>query len=300
MFKEDLIKVNLRILLSLNQQPLSLEKLAEGMNTKRGKLATPLRILQEQGLVQEVGGFYQLSKSSESVNGVLSLIGPWMNYFDGQYYEVAKDVAEIILTKSWGEVGVKDVLLFGSASRGNTNPNDIDMLILHYGCGLEEFDRDPYGFRPDGVKQSDMPPLSGNMRIGADGIFSELGYKEDPADNYQTDDDDPEREERMRLDSAFNNIVKRVEQLGIRPPNGLEFEDADQFNALFDVHVLSTELLKNDEYGASRREEAIKSCRDPTFWHTILSAGKLYDFDKHDFTMSVNDKYPGAAELFKR
>ena len=70
MFKEDLIKVNLRILLSLNQQPLSLEKLAEGMNTKRGKLATPLRILQEQGLVQEVGGFYQLSKSSESVSSV--------------------------------------------------------------------------------------------------------------------------------------------------------------------------------------------------------------------------------------
>lgn len=296
MFKENLIQSNLKILLSLNQNPLSLEQLAESMKTKQGKLATPLRMLQEQGLIQETDGVYQLHQASESVQGVLTLINPWMNYFDGQYYEVAKDVAEIILTKSWDQVGVKDVILFGSASRGNTNPNDLDMLILHDGYKLQEFDRDPYGERADWIRQSDMPPISGNMRYDAYGIFHKLGYKGDPADNYQTDDFT--KEERLIQDSAFNNIVKRVEPFGIRPPKGWEFEDRDQFAALFDVHVLSTGLLKADAYGASRREEAVKSCRDPTFWHTVLSAGKLYDSDKHDFTMSVNDKYPGAVDLF--
>lgn len=302
MFKENLIQANLKILLNLNQNPLSLEQLAESMKTKQGKLATPLRMLQEQGLIQEVDGIYNLHQDSESVQDVLTLINPWLNYFDGQYYEVAKDVAEIILTKSWDMVDVKDVLLFGSASRGETNPNDLDMLILHNGYKLQEFDRDPYRKREDWVRQSDMPSISGNKRYDAYGIFMMLGYKGDPKDNYETNDwrKEERKEEILKQDSAVNNIIRRVEPFGIRPPKGWEFEDGDQFSALFDVHVLSTKLLNADDYRVNERKEAIKSCRDPKFWYNVLSTGKLYDPSKHDFTMSVSDKYPCAVELFKK
>ncbi len=298
MFKENLVQANLKILMNLDQQSLSLEQLADNMKIKQGKLATPLRILQEQGLIQEVNGSYQLHSTSEPIKELLALIKPWTDYFDGQYYEVAKDVAEIILTKSWGEVGVKDVLLFGSASRGETNPNDLDILILHEGHKLQEFDIDPYGKRSDWETKHDMPAIKGNKRYDAYSIFSQLGYKGDPIDNFQTDNLKKERE--LQKDSAFNNIVRRVEPFGIRLPTEWKFEDRNQFAALFDVHVLSTELFEREGYRVKYREEAIESCRDPTFWYTVLSAGKLYDPKKHDFTGKVEDKYPGVIELFER
>lgn len=78
-------------------------------------------------------------------------------------------------------------------------------------------------------------------------------------------------------------------------------------NNVFDVIVLYSGVLRadaNDQLQGKditftgMRKGAIESCRDPTFWYTILSEGKLYDRTKHDFTLSVNDKYPGAVELF--
>ena len=46
------------------------------------------------------------------------------------------------------------------------------------------------------------------------------------------------------------------------------------------------------------RKYAVDSCRDPTFWFTILSEGRIYDRNTHDFSIKVEDKYPGALDLF--
>jgi len=287
MFKEKLAEQNIRILTSLNEKNLSLEKLAEKVKTKQGKITIPINILKEQNLIKENNGIYSLNTKSESLQNVFDLVNPWLNYFDGSYYEVAKDVANIILKKSWEDVGVEDILLFGSASRGETNPNDLDLLILHSGGRLEEYDIDPYGEKSDLVVESDLPVSKNNLRYGAFNIFRRLGYKEDVKD------------------SACGNIIKRVKDFGIDPPTGhWDFEDEDKFNSLFDVHVLSTNLLEKnvedfyERHRNGQREDAMRCCRDPTFWHTILSTGKIYDPKKYDFTINVSDKYPNAIELF--
>ena len=307
MFKINMVQTNLRVLVKLNEGPISLDDLAKYLHIKQGRLDMPLNMLQEQNLIQEKEGFYSLQEKSSQLQGMLNLMDPWMNYFDGQYYEVAKDIAEIIHKKSYLDVGVEGVVIFGSLARGDTNPNDIDMLILHRGHKLEEFSKDPYGERADWVMESDSGVRTGNRRLDAYAIFWSLGYRGDPADDYYTQD--REKEHKLMQDSAMHNIIKRVGVLGIPPlesPYGFNYPDSDRerLSLLLDVHVLSTRMFgKKDEtdfYFSSSPQEPIDNCRDPTFWHTVLSEGKMYDPGRHDFTLTVEDKFPGAAKLFEQ
>jgi hypothetical protein len=284
-------------MMSLRKGPMTLEQLASSMHSRTGELSTPLRILQETQMVSETEGIYSLKNNSESVNAFLGLVQPWTTFFDGKYLEVAKDVAEVILKKSWSKVEIKDVLLFGSTVKGATNPGDIDMLILHDGFRLQEFNRDPYHERTDWVKESDTPHRHGNERYGATSILLQCGFKV-PGDRQLSFD----REMPYRLDSTFHNVVKRAEVFGFHVPDIWPVEDErDLFDDLFDLHALSIKLFNtsNDHYNQIR-QEAIKNCRDPTFWHNVLNEGKIYDISRHDFSIGVEDKYPGAIALFKR
>lgn len=296
MFAAKLVEENLGVLLSL-RNPATLEELAGRLGTKEGHLATPLRMLQEQNIVEKSGDQYRLL-ASPALESLLSTVLPWVEHVETQYYEIAKDVAQTILEKSWLQVGVQDVLLFGSTLRGRDTPSDIDLLILHAGCSLAEFEYDPYGKRKEWEARSDVPARKGNNRSGAASILRDLGFRGNPADNYLTEDF--ERELPYRRDSVFNNVLRRVEPLGFPGPSSIwEFQDSEKFSSLFDLHVMSSNLFGRDEYAGQLRAAAVCSCRDPTFWHTVFTEGRLYDRSTHDFSLSVEMKYPGVPELFK-
>ena len=292
---------NIKILLRLNNGNVTLDELAEHLKLPSGFLSIPLGILQKQGLIENHNGSYSLNSKSDELGNVLNLIIPWLDYQDNTYYEIAKDIARVIHTKSWDEVGVKDVLLFGSTVRKKEVPNDIDLLILHDGYKLEEFYDDAYEeHSPKAVCLSDHRVGDNSRRIWATGMLNLLGYKGNDA--LLRDKLYHERfglESQFREDSAYNNVMNRVKHITGE-------DDSAALDKLLDIHAMSVNLLIRDEdegrfrYYSDKRTQAINCCRDPTFWYTVLSEGRIYDLDKHDFTIKVNDKYPDAIRMFQR
>lgn len=67
-------------------------------------------------------------------------------------------------------------------------------------------------------------------------------------------------------------------------------------DGVFDVNVLHTIAFESD--GEFVRVEAVRYCRDPTFWSTVMQTGRIYDVERGDFSMAVREKYPGALDLF--
>lgn len=213
--------------------------------------------------------------------------------FRGQFYDMAKDVANSVLTKSYADSKVADVALFGSTARGQA-PRDIDMLILHNGDRLKEFDDiDPYGSRVGWKNVSDISPQKGNNRYDSFSIFHRLGSK------TYTKKDERQRCRGQVVDSSpLGSILKTAGQMLIKHPKYIYgFKDRKAFSKLFDVHVLPVDFFANQN--AQKRMEAIKSCRDPTFWYTVLGECKIYDLSAHEFDIPFQQKYLGALELFK-
>ena len=289
----------LRILSTLQEGPSSMKDLAARLEIPRGLLDAPLGLLSQQGLVQSTGDTYSLAPDP-LVPHMLSTMGAWRTHTDNTFYEIAKDVAKATLERSWAQrVAVRDVMLFGSTARRQSVPKDIDMLILHSGGILAEFDPDPYDRRPAAIAESDQPVDKTNRRVWAPGIFHMLGYREPVQDQI---DEDGYRafalERRLRdEESAYAHIAARVKDL-------LPDEKPEAALAkLFDVHVLSTGIFSADQtlrdsWALQGRAAAVRLCRDQTFWQTILAEGRIYDPAVHDFTLSFEDRYPGVLALF--
>ncbi len=70
-------------------------------------------------------------------------------------------------------------------------------------------------------------------------------------------------------------------------------------NETLDLHVMNRGLLVPGQYD-EERAIAIQQCRDPSFWHTVLEAGRLYDRKSKEFSIPVSVKYPDALGLFKQ
>lgn len=321
MFTENLVLRNLAILQTLVKGNATLEELAAEAKCAVGSLSGPLRMLREQGLVAEGSGSYSLAEGKKTEE-ILAMVAPWASYFNASFYDIAKDTAKIILEKSWEEVKVEGVMLFGSTLRRD-NPNDIDLLILHSGNKLSPYTR--YSER-EGKMQYDAPTGKGNVRERSFNLLRYTGYRIDSNER------------------AVAHIGRRIEQLGAGPAlservqqdieeRGADVvcndEDIYGIETVFDVQAMSTALLGDAKplelearthaaYGsdenrereyqdywrylrkriAGERQDAVKNCRDPTFWHTILSEGRLYDPARHDFTIPIEEKYPGALALF--
>ena len=285
-----LLTKSFEILFKLEGGKATLDGLVEHTRCPLGMLSSPLRILEEQGLIRRNGGFYELSLNAERSKALLNLVRPWISYQDHSYREIAKDVARIIHTKSRHRVGVKDVILFGSTLREDKNPDDIDLLILHYGVRLDEFSKDPYRKFVSIAAESDQPFGKENKRCYSSQTFNLLGFVGDGTDKDYTDAEF----EDYRKDSAYQHIKKRVRDLiG-------ETDDVEGINQIFDVHSMRIDLFIRDEANATRRDQAMSCCRDRSFWHTVLTEGRIFDLKKHDFLIRVNDKYPGATDLFKQ
>ena len=207
--------------------------------------------------------------------------------------EIARDTAKIIIEDSWESSRIRDVLLYGSTLRSGV-PEDIDLLIIHGGLKFGSFSL-PNSDIPSKDLRLDRPVGEDNPRDYSSVILSNCGYKEG-------------------REFMEDNVYKKLERL-LEERYGFIYPDSSLVDDLFDVNILSTKILdvnasdddlmdhvwdwgthKDISYNA--RERAIESCRDPTFWHTILSGGRIYDMDKQDFTIGVEEKYPGALDLF--
>ncbi|HII15316.1 MAG TPA: hypothetical protein HA362_03300 [Nanoarchaeota archaeon] len=293
-FTENILMKNIAILQRLAKGNATLEELAAEAKCTVGDLRGPLQLLWEQRLVAADDRKCYLI-SAKKVEEILAIVAPWASYFNASFYEIAKDTARIIIEKSWEEAEVEGVMLFGSTLRSKT-PNDIDLLVLHSGLRLK-------AYSPYEKPVFDKPAGTGNGRDAAAEILFRLGYKETVLD---------------RVDDA---IKRRIEPLGLNSRDGL--------NSLFDIQVMHAALLGDtrtievfarryavwgseeerqvdyqrcyrSELGkvAAQRRETIQSCRDPTFWRTILAKGRIYDPAKHDFTIPIEEKYSGALALF--
>lgn len=290
MFQQTLLLKNLSILNRLKKGTATLEELAKESKCKTGELATSITLLIDQGFIQQgESGTYNLRDQSLTETA-LSLINPWVSAFDGTLYEIAKDAAKAILTKSYPKIKVSDVMLFGSTLR-TKNPRDIDLLIIHEGHGLPQYSC----YEPkEKLFLADQPPGDTNKRSPSSSLLAQLGYIS----------------ETNRRDSPLNYIAQRIAPLFdsefVIHEYFLDEVSQTRVNSMFDVLVLKTAGLQPDlPEGACKypnpkevREGALGSCKDPTFWHTILSEGRLYDIDKHDFTISVEEKYPGSLARF--
>ena len=288
MIRENLVMRNLGILERLTQGEVSLGELAKFVKFREGELSSSLNLLVEQGLIAQYGNNYVLA-DAESVGGILEIVIPWKSYFDGKFLDIARDTARIIHEKAYDSGSIAGVMLYGSTLTSDS-PRDIDLLILHRGS-LE-------CFSPYATLRVDEPVGDENARDSAYKIFMQLGYKE----------------EGREADSVCTGIERRIEELnaGSMVEETRDwFSRADTYgvNNVFDVNVLYDGLLEGGQSGADKdslraqsrdrlREGAIASCRDPTFWYTILSEGRIYDREKHDFSIKVEDNYPGALSLF--
>ncbi len=121
----------------------------------------------------------------------------------------------------------------------------------------------------------------------------------------------PGDEELIKLVTSISDRIKQKEaeieagfvytKMEKKFPSGLK-----DFNEILDLHTLDARLLSRElqerdlptkfNPDEERAELCRKKCTDPTFWHSVLSTGRL--FDGEHFTIPVEEKYKGCLELF--
>jgi len=308
MLHENLVMRNFSVLERLAQSDATLTELAQSAKCRQGDLSSSIQILQDQELVSQSGERYELA-DREATTRIIETINPWIAYFNGKFYDIAKDTAKAIHEKSWGANGVVDVMLYGSTLTSKS-PKDIDLLVIHDGGRLRPFS--PYS-----TLRVDEPVGKENARDSAYGIFRQLGYKTEGRGNDSVAVAVGKRiaglgagnfteEEIAEKTKDWERVSREIFKFHDEPDVSNSY-DVHGINNIFDVIVLHAGALMADaneqvagRYGTitGMRNSAVESCRDPTFWHTILSEGRIYDREKHDFSLRVEDKYAGAVDLF--
>ncbi|MBI4439605.1 hypothetical protein HY638_01380 [Candidatus Woesearchaeota archaeon] len=247
---------------------------------------------------------------------------------------IAQQVAYYIFNSSWfdrvrGEE-VKDVLLFGSTLRDN--PHDIDMLIIHTLPVLDGFGKITKYDEKTGRMVADDEVKIEDERYNAEAILEAMGSP--LFEDFYEERESIERSvkkaswETKKWPIKGEFIVDGVGKVKVRAKDPMEFyttimTEADKTlrrnmvagkvgwylgycglainDRTLDLQVMNQDLLV-PEKGQEDREIAIKQCRDPLFWHTVLTTGRLYDRHAGEFspkfTIPVEAKYPHAAELF--
>lgn len=199
----------------------------------------------------------------------------------GRFYDLARGVARIILESSSEENNIEGILLNGSALT-KPEPKDIDLLILHFmGEDTQEYTRMQSAILKEGEFRSSFK---------ATDILHKLGYRVD------------------EKQSVFNGVYEFLAEEGV-------IKEDDNFNHemildwMLDLRLFDTLLITDPSgFGENARyfEKVIPSLRErtinytgvPSFYHNVLSSGRLYDPRTDDFTIRFEDRYPGKASLF--
>ncbi|MFH0837164.1 MAG: hypothetical protein V1870_03475 [Candidatus Aenigmatarchaeota archaeon] len=327
MYQETMVLRNLAVLGELVKGPSTSGAIANATNYRKSPVERSLGQLIEQGYVEKTNGTYILKTDSTKVHAALELVTPWLDPKTEAFYEIARSVAKIILTRSWSGASIRDVLLYGDVLKNENSRNrDIDMVILHAGNKLEEFQRPEYtAEEPEGETLYDISPTdSRTRRLPAFSILLQLGYKDNRKENVARAVG--QRIEQLDAGTLSEQTIKSwLSCRDINEQNIGDYLDINGTSNVFDLHVMHTGLLgdrkaaedengwykqygearfltavdENMERYSFRRKEAMQSCRDPTFWHRVLSEGRLFDHETDDFTLTIEDKYPGALELFE-
>jgi predicted nucleotidyltransferase len=269
----NLIQKGIGILEKLAQGISTRDKMAQYIGCKENDLLLTLNILLKNGLIRGrkdnlgpkeryITQVKDELKINEKVNSCFAPL-------KGEFYNIAKDTAKIIHEKSYEKRNILEVILYGSALKEDF-PGDIDLLIIHNNWGLAPFSR----YHPLNLEGKFLEDKPKGEKNDATSIFLDLnGFDYD---------------EKEWVITAIENRIKQS-----------NFTYLPEINEIFDVSIIQEDLLKQYEDNKYLRMCAIDACRDSTFWSTILSEGKIYDKSTHDFSLRVEDKYPGAAELFK-
>lgn len=224
---------------------------------------------------------------------------------------------------------VPDLLLFGSAVDPEAKHRDIDILIIH---SLRSLDRleflteegDPY-YSSLTVEQPPYPAVGRamsqevltsmgcrecddfeNLHVAIEHSFAEAALRNPPtvvSFVYQGVREviDP-KENYMR---EVNRIYEKYKQ---RNPQHLIEEFMRRENPNFeeeypldylDLQIMPRRLLNPVKRWSCHRRRAIDDSRDPLFWQTTFRMGALYDAERKDFTIPIEEKYPDCIKLFK-
>lgn len=241
---------------------------------------------------------------------------------------IAEQVAKLITNFSYRyrTGGVKEILLFGSTLRGEAN--DIDLAIIHTLPYLRELGI----FTKYDVKAGrNLPDLEAKIeehRYRAEAILELLGSPEYPSKLDLEWDVRQEIRKQLRPSvgwydeeyggtvelpfigeitfrptSSYHDVLTQTDEvmktlrsrLVLEKVNALLEEKNLPVNKTLDLHLLDEEVLLPG-YGQERREILLRQCRDPTFWYTVFTSGKLYDQSSGTFSISFQEKYD--PELF--
>jgi len=332
MYHANVLLKNIEILSALQQGIMTAAAIATKAGFRERVIERSLEQMLQQGILSRTGNDFKIEKNYlPKVTAALELTMSWITTNPESFYEIAKDTARIILTESYDKHNIENVILFGSALHSK-NPRDIDLVILHSGRKLVEFS--PSHYAEEGqTARYDAIVNPENTRLNAFEILLQLGYKTEPTKRVLK-----LIGERIQ-DLGCGESLSQETQSHIRKYYGEgKIYSKDEIpvdydiygvSAIFDVHVIHVGLLgdrkfaermarkdiedgfeKEERMGkkidsivsgyVSSRRTAIDSCNDPTFWHRILSTGKLYDKTESDFVIPIEDKYPGCLALFEQ
>jgi len=251
--------------------------------------------------------------------------------------KVAEGVARIIMDNSYRlwDSKVHDLMLFGSTL--NRDGKDLDMLVIHGIPSLTKYGT--FSIYDSGLSMlvPDFDSKIEDKRYSSQEILKDMGTREiGNLDEARSQAFGFLADERSRLSMKVNREISNLEdvykgavyiqsidrEFQIRDydfdtigtqvdqaiedlrkqsvffkvgeylkSNGLNYENLD-------LHVMHRNLLFSDK-AQEERSNAIKHCRDSTFWSSVLESGRLYDNDSGKFSGKIRDKYPDAIELFK-
>ncbi|HZX11934.1 MAG TPA: hypothetical protein VFE88_00550 [Candidatus Nanoarchaeia archaeon] len=306
------------------------EELATTTGYRTTQVKRSLEQLAQQGIITKLHsqeGHYLINQNyATPVLAAWIFIKTWIEP-TANFLDIARDSARAILTRSWSRCQVEDVLLYGS-TLSSDHPRDIDLLILHQGDLLSSFERSIY-FEE---RSKPIPDLTAGdpktTRFNAYDILRRLGYGDHLPKDQTVVRIVSERIAPLHAGKVSQDKIKQWTRY--TEEDGFDITACLDINGVanvFDIHAMHTGLLddrraarkkaegyrflikdeaeieecaaRNFEEFSSWREEAIASSMDPTFWHRVLSQGKLYDLEKNDFTIPIETKYPEALRLFE-
>ncbi|MFH1590082.1 MAG: hypothetical protein ABIB43_05945 [archaeon] len=282
MFKINNRKELIDIIMALDGKQMKLDELSSKFSWSNNVLNSYLTELMGEKIIKKKRKGYIINKKDE----VLDKIAPWINYEEGQFTDIAKNVAEIILTRSYDNMKLKDVMLYGSLVRKEDDIRDIDFIIFHDGHRLPEFMRDPRG------RNEQVYTNIKNKKIDSFSTLESLGYPGTKNINLK------ENYNLMRSESVIAKVYKILEPFRFKPYNGFVSHldiDRTKLTYMFEIQTLSTKLFTDE--GKELRDRLLQTGRDPHFWEKIFSEGKLYNQETKKFDIEPKEKY--NVEVFK-
>ncbi len=102
----------------------------------------------------------------------------------------------------------------------------------------------------------------------------------------------------LQLDEKVKELFRDLKQQTVCGQVEHLFKERElEVDKNLDLLVMSREALFAE--GMGHRNMMIKLCRDPTFWYTVFSEGRLFNVDTGLFDTRVEQKYPRALEGFR-